>query len=143
MKKEKILTGLLSIFLLSVVAFAGLTYAYRGDPAVKGPNYNADVHEQLQNAIENKDYDAWIRIREENNLPMKGRMFQVINKDNFDLFAEMHAAMISGDYERANEIRAELGLGQGMMKRGNSQGRMMGQSNGNYQMNRGSYCNNF
>ena len=45
---------------------------------------------------------------------MQGRMFQVINKDNFGKFAEMYNAMLSGDTAKADSIRAELGLGQGM-----------------------------
>jgi hypothetical protein len=70
---------------------------------------------------------------------MNGKIFQVINADNFDKYTELHNAMQSGDYDTANAIRADLGLGQGMMKRGNSgnvagqgsgQGRMSGQGSG-------------
>lgn len=122
--------------LMLVIGLASLVsvFAYKGDPNVQGPNYDADVHEQLEAAIESGDYNAWIAIRQENNLPMNGRMFQVINADNFDKFTELHEAMQSGDYDTANTIRAELGLGQGMMKRGYgngvSQGRMSGRGSG-------------
>ncbi|GIU68777.1 MAG: hypothetical protein KatS3mg002_0013 [Candidatus Woesearchaeota archaeon] len=113
-------------------------FAYRGDPRITGPNYNAEVHEQLEAAIESGDYDAWIAIRQENNLPMNGRIFQVINADNFDLYKQLHEAMQSGDYDTANSIKAELGLGQGMMKRGkgisqgSGQSRMSGQGRISY-----------
>jgi hypothetical protein len=132
--KKTILFGLGFLLVVGLVSMIGVL-AYKGDPNVQGPNYDADVHEQLEAAIESGDYDAWIQIREDNNLPMKGRMFQVINADNFYKFSELHNAMQSGDYETANAIKAELGLGQGMMKRGNSevsgkgasQGRVSGQ----------------
>lgn len=128
--KNKMLTGLFAVFLISVFAFAGIACAYRGDASVQGPNYNEEVHEQLEGAIESGDYDAWVQIREENNLPMRGRMFQVINEDNFYLYKELHDANVAGDTERANEIKAELGLGQGMMKRGSGQGTGAGQKMG-------------
>ncbi len=116
MKTSKIIMAVMALFVISILSLS--VFAYRGNPLEKGPNYNEEVHQQLQAALEAKDYEAWIKIREENNLPMKGRIFQVINADNFDKFVELHNAMLSGDTETANRIRAELGLGQGQMKRG-------------------------
>lgn len=121
--KNKIFVGLFALFLVSVVAFAGITYAYRGDAGVKGPNYNEDVHAQLEAAMDAGDYKLWLQIREDNNLPMKGRIFQVVNEDNFDRYVAMHEAMEAGDTATADAIREELGLGQGMMKRGSGQGK--------------------
>jgi hypothetical protein len=129
--KNKIVISIFGLFVVSLLAFAGLTYAYRGDPTVQGPNYNADVHAQMETALENNDYDAWVKIRQDNNLPMTGRMFKVINKDNFAKFAQMHVANENGDYETANAIRSELGLGQGMMNRGSGQGAGKGMGTGN------------
>jgi len=99
--------------------------AYRGNPEEYGPNYNAQVHEQLEDALEAQDYKLWLSIREENNLPTRGKIFSVINEDNFDLFVELHEANEIGDVDRANAIRSELGLGQGMMRRGNSNSRWL------------------
>ncbi|MEM4638075.1 MAG: hypothetical protein QXK76_03595 [Candidatus Woesearchaeota archaeon] len=119
--------------LMLLVGLASLisVMAYKGDPSVKGPNYNEEVHEQLEAAIEQGDYNAWIAIRRENNLPMNGRIFQAINAENFDKYKELHNAMQSGDYDRANTIRTELGLGQGMKKGTNrkNNGKMLGQRN--------------
>lgn len=128
--KNKIFVGLFALFLISVVAFAGITYAYRGDASVKGPNYNEDVHAQLEAAMDAGDYNSWLQVREDNNLPMKGRIFQVVNEDNFDRYVAMHEAMESGDTETADAIRAELGLGQGMMKRGTGVGQGTGSGAG-------------
>lgn len=134
MSRKKILENksvflvLATLFIIGIISMVGV-FAYRGDPNVKGPNYNAEIHEQLEEAIESGDYNAWINIRKENNLPMNGRIFQVINAENFDKYRELHNAMESGDYETANRIRTELGLGQGIMKRGkdSNQVRMLGQ----------------
>jgi hypothetical protein len=120
--KNKILVGIFAFFLISIVAFATITYAYKGDANVKGPNYSEDVHAQLETAIESGDYTAWVKIRQDNNLPMTGRMFQVINADNFDRYAAMHEAMEDGDTATADSIRAELGLGQGMKGTGKGAG---------------------
>jgi hypothetical protein len=120
--KNKILIGLFAFFLISIVAFAGITYAYKGDANVKGPNYTEDVHEQMEAAMDAGDYDAWVQIRQDNNLPMTGRMFQTVNKDNFGKYVQMHNAMESGDTETADAIRAELGLGLGMQRQGTGQG---------------------
>jgi hypothetical protein len=128
--KNQMIWGLIAIFIASIVALAGISYAYKGNPATKGPNYSTEVHEQLEAAIEAGDYDAWLKIRQDNNLPTKGRIFQVINKDNFDKYAQLHEANMAGDTQKAAEIRAELGLGEGMIKNGSGK---MGQGKGNMQ----------
>ncbi len=128
--KNQMLRGLFALFVVSIVSLAGIAYAYKGYPNVKGPNYNADVHEKLEAAMEAGDYDTWIKIRQDNNLPTKGRIFRVINEDNFDKYVELHEANLAGDTEKADAIKAELGLGQGMMKRGNGQGKMTGSGSG-------------
>ena len=115
--KNKMYLGFFFVFAVSILALAGITYAYKGDPNQKGPNYNLQVHELLESAIKSRDYDAWIKIRQENNLPMHGKIFQVINKDNFDKYSQMHEANIAGDKVTSDAIKSELGLGQGMMKK--------------------------
>lgn len=124
---NKMLAVFAAVFVIGVISMIG-AYAYKGDPSVQGPNYDADVHEQLEAAIDAGDYEAWIKIRQDNNLPMNGRMFQVINKDNFQMFVDMHDANLAGDTAKANEIRSSLGLGQGMMK-----GKMQGSTGCNMQ----------
>ena len=118
--KNNILTIFVAIFIIGVFSLIGV-YAYNGSANVNMPNYDANVHEQLETAIENGDYDAWIKIRQENNLPMSGRMFQVINKANFAKYKELHDANIAGDVDKANQARTDLGLGTGMMN-GKGQG---------------------
>jgi len=126
-KMEKKIIGLFAIITLALIGITGVM-AYRGDFSIKSPNYNEEIHGQLETAIENNNYNEWMRIREENNLPTKGKIFQVINEDNFDMFVRLHEANQNGDSETANNIRAELGLGQGMMNRNSDSGQ--GQNNG-------------
>ena len=111
---------------LVVMLLVGFVSAYQGDPTTVGPNFDPKIHEQVEAAIGASDYDAWISIRTANDLPMNGKIFQVINEDNFDVFAEMHEAREADDIERADELRAELGLGQGRMNRDASGQRKMG-----------------
>lgn len=129
---NKVIAGLGVAFVISMLALVGVS-AYRGNPDVEGPNYNEEVHTQLEAAMDAGDYDAWLKIRQDNNLPTKGKIFQVINKDNFGKYVEMHEAQISGNTETVDAIRAELGLGQGMMKRSGEgtqgTGRMQGSGN--------------
>lgn len=113
--KNKTIGIFATLFVIGVISLVAV-FAYKGDPDAQGPNYDADVHGQLEAAIEAGDYDAWIKIRQDNNLPMYGRMFQVINKDNFDLYRQMHLAMEEGDTQTADDLRAELGLGQGRVQ---------------------------
>ena len=97
--------GILGLLLVSLAAI-GL--AYRGDPTVVGPNYDAERHDAMLEAFENKDYNTWYSLMSQHS---KGRILDVINADNFEKFAEMREAMLNGEDEKANEIRAELGLG--------------------------------
>lgn len=84
------------------------TKAYKGDPNVKGPNYTQERHDAMEQAFENNDYETW-----KNLMPGRGRVMQVINKDNFARFAQAHELAEQGKTAEANAIRAELGLGNG------------------------------
>ncbi len=64
-------------------------------------------------AFEARDYGAWVEAMSENDNGRGNRMAEFVTEENFSLFAEMHEAMQSGDFEKAEEIRAELGLPEG------------------------------
>ncbi len=89
--------------------------AYRGDPNVKGPYYSEERHQEMEKAFDNNDYEAW-----KNLMQGKGRVTQVVNKDNFAKFAEAHNLAESGKTDEANKIRQELGLG---LRNGTGMGR--------------------
>ncbi len=110
--------AILSLLIISAgLSSTALAYMGKQGPNTESINFDEAIHEQLTNAIENRDYNEWIKIRTENNLPMKGRIFQMINEDNFDTFAKMHEARLAGNVELVNQYRTELGLETGRMSR--------------------------
>ncbi|MFH0870596.1 MAG: hypothetical protein V1866_06095 [archaeon] len=135
--KNKVLAGMAVMLLIGALALVGVS-AYKGNPDVTGPNYNEAVHTQLEAAMDAGDYDAWLKVRQDNGLPTKGRIFQAINEENFGKYVEMHDAQLAGDSERADEIRTELGLGQGKQMGNQAKGTGTAQGSGSMQSNRGS-----
>lgn len=91
--------------LVLIVSAAALTSA---QPWSAGPNYDENVHEQLTEAMEAGDFEAWRSIREENGLPMRGRMMSVMDEDSFETFVQMHRANVDGNYEHAHELRERM-----------------------------------
>ncbi len=112
--ERKNIFGILGLALVGILLSAVFVSAYRGDPTQTGPYYNPEKHEEMMNAFENMDYETWVELMTRDG--KSPRILEVVNEDNFDLFIEMRNAMIADDINRANELRMELGLGQGMMK---------------------------
>ncbi len=108
MKKTTLILGISTIILGGVLALAGISQAYQGDLNVKGPNYSAERHDAILKAFQNNDYDAWKSL-----MQGRGRIMQVINKDNFSKFAQAQQLALEGKTAEAQKIRAELGLGNG------------------------------
>jgi len=102
--------------------------AHQGDYTQKGPDCDSEKHEAMEQAFENNDYQAWIELMEG-----RGRVTQVVTKDNFARFAEAHKLAEEENFDGADAIRQELGLrtrdsekvGAGY-KQGNGQGRGQG-----------------
>ncbi|NCC71597.1 hypothetical protein EOM09_08555 [bacterium] len=99
---------IISILLLVLISFSAIfaVSAYKGDIYAKNPNFDEDRHIEMQNAFENLDYFAWKEIMEENN--RTGKVLNIINEDNFEIFVEYVNAKNNGDYEKALELREEL-----------------------------------
>jgi len=118
MKKITVGLGALALLLGTMGVSASTVLAYRGDPAVNGPQYSAERHASMEKAFENNDYDVW-----KNLMQGKGRVTQVITKENFAKFAEAHELMEQGKTAEAKQIRQELGLGlQNSLGRGSCAG---------------------
>ena len=127
----KLYSGLCAIAIVGItVATTASTYAYRGDPSVKSPDYTAERHEAMETAFEINNYEAWQEL-----MDGKGRVTQVINADNFAQFAEAHKLAEEGKLDEAKEIRAELGLGlkdgsgKGQGQKGGGQGKRSNRGN--------------
>lgn len=106
MKKSMLGLGTLVVTLGVLGAGVGTSLAYKGDPAVKGPNYSVERHDSMTKAFENKDYNAWKTL-----MQGKGKVSQIVTKDNFSKFAEAHQLTLQGKTVEAQKIRQELGLG--------------------------------
>lgn len=105
--KNKILTlGLVGLILGGLFFVPKNVDAYRGDPTVKGPYYSEERHKAMEKAFANNDYNAWKSL-----MNGRGRVLQVVNKDNFSKFVPIHKLVEQGKIAEANKIRAELGLG--------------------------------
>ena len=107
--------------------------AYQGDPNVTGPNYSAQRHEQMLQIMQDKDYDAWKELMDDRGVR---KVTQVITKDNFEKFVQMHTLIQEGKLDEAKTLRQELGLGLrdgsgfGMGGRGHNKGNGTGRGFG-------------
>lgn len=120
MNKTILTLGLTALVIGGLFALPKATIAYRGDPTVKGPNYTEERHSAMEKAFESNDYNAW-----KNLMNGRGRVTQVVNKDNFARFAKIHELVEDGKTDEANKIRTELGLG---LQNGSGYGMGMGRN---------------
>jgi len=118
MNKTSIVLSLTAIVIAGAVIVPNAVFAFRGEPSVKGPNYTAERHEAMEKAFETNDYNAWKTL-----MAGRGRVSQVINKDNFAKFAQIHELTEQGKTSEAQKIREELGLG---LENGSGHGMGMG-----------------
>jgi hypothetical protein len=113
MKKTLLGLGAFALLLGTVGVSASTAFAYKGDPAVKGPNYSVERHAAMEKAFDQKDYTSW-----KNLMDGKGRASQIVTKENFAKFVEAHELAEQGKISEAQKIRQELGLG---LKNGSGQ----------------------
>lgn len=106
MRKTLLGLGALAFVFGIVFISAGSALAYRGDPAVKGPNYSTERHAAMLKVFENKDYTAW-----KNLMQNRGNATKVITEANFAKFVEAHNLALQGKTAEAQKIRKEIGLG--------------------------------
>jgi hypothetical protein len=105
-KKILGLVGMATLALGALVIIPTITQAYRGDMSVKGPNYTVERHEAMEKAFDNNDFTAWQKL-----MTGRGRVTQIVNKDNFAKFAEIHKLTEQGKTLEAQKLKTELGLG--------------------------------
>ena len=111
MKNNKII-GMMALFVIGMIMSVGAVSAYRGDYSTEGPNFTPERHEQMEQAMEAQDYESWYNLMTEDG--RHPRVVDVVNEDNFDVFVKAHETGKSGDTETAAQLRAELGLNNGM-----------------------------
>ncbi|OHA59242.1 MAG: hypothetical protein A2589_03465 [Candidatus Vogelbacteria bacterium RIFOXYD1_FULL_46_19] len=106
MNKTKLGLGSLAVILGVTALSAGSALAYQGDPSVAGPNCSADRQAEMRTIFQNKDYQAWKSLKQN-----QGRVTQIITEANFAKLVEAHELALEGKLEEAQKIRQELGLG--------------------------------
>ena len=106
MKKTAIILGAGVLLLSGLSVLSGTVSAYRGDPAVKGPEYSEKRHEAMETIFEKGDFNAWKEM-----MQGRGRVLDIVNEDNFSRFVEAHELAEEGKIDEARQIRQELGLG--------------------------------
>ncbi|HCQ31093.1 TPA: hypothetical protein DIU27_01755 [Candidatus Collierbacteria bacterium] len=120
MNKKIIFASSLVLTLIVGGVYASRAWAYRGNPTIQGPNYSAERHEAMERAFETNNYEAW-----KTQMGGRGRVSEVVNKDNFAEFAKAHQLAEAGRLDEANAIRTKLGLN---LQSGSGQGRGMGRN---------------
>ena len=101
--------GLIAVVLIVGLAFAGIAMAKEQTQEQIRNGFDPAIREQIEGAIANENYTTWLSIHEENNL-LGGRMVSLITEENFSLLNELHVARENKDFERAKEIREEIGF---------------------------------
>lgn len=114
MKKTSVITLSIAVAVLGLMTLTNNSYAYRGDPSVKGPYHTEEREMAMEKAFDNNDYNAW-----KNLMQSKGRVTQIVNQNNFAQFAKIHKLAEEGKIAEANQIRTQLGLG---LQNGTGQG---------------------
>ncbi|HAU08018.1 MAG: hypothetical protein A2568_01765 [Candidatus Yanofskybacteria bacterium RIFOXYD1_FULL_44_17] len=128
MINRKIILTVVGLSAVGAMVLAGTdsASAFRGDATKVGPNYSVERHEAMQKALAASDYEAWKALMGD-----KGRVTEVITKDNFAKFVEAYKLAEQGKYAEAEAIRKELKLGVGIgRKAGMGFGRGMGEGLG-------------
>ena len=88
---------------------------------LKVQTYSEERHQAMVEAFEKQDYQAWKKL-----MAGRGRVSEVVNEENFAQFAKAHQLMSEGKAEEAQQVRAELGLGQGRGNGHDGQGKLHG-----------------
>lgn len=105
-KKILGLVGVVTLALGALIIIPQMTQAYRGNVSIKGPNYTVERHDAMEKAFDSNDFTAWQKL-----MVGRGRVIDVVNKDNFAKFAEIHKLTEEGKTVEAQKLRTDLGLG--------------------------------
>ena len=74
------------------------------------------IYSEIQKAIQDKDYNTWKKLLEENNTPQNKRLLAVINESNFKRYADAKILAENGNRSELNQLKKELGLNYQLKK---------------------------
>ena len=102
MKQSIFALSIGALVLGGILAFPNVASAYRGDPAVKGPNHT----EAREQAIETANLASFTASC------TTGRICDVVDtQEELNTLRDMHLAVEKGDLAKAQQLRTKLGLG--------------------------------
>ncbi len=128
MRKDK--AGIfIALMAVAILSLSVMVTAYRGNFEEKSPYYDEGRCDEMLDAFDENDYEAWRELMALNN--RNSKVLEVVDEENFHLFVEAHRAGKNGEYEVANELRTELGLNNGI---GPKNGEGFGKMNGHGEM---------
>lgn len=104
MKTKKNISILLTVSILTVLTISWVS-AYKWDSSVQWPNYSEERHDEMTQAFETNDYEAWKNLME-----WKWRVTEVVNAGNFERFSEANSLSQNWRTDEVNQIRNELWL---------------------------------
>ena len=102
----------LAVILVALLALSVTAAAYRGDYTIPGPGHRAGDCDAMSAAFDSLDYQSWHELMSEKT--RNGRVMSVVTEETFPVFAQARQAAHSGDHELARELRATLGLHDGI-----------------------------
>jgi hypothetical protein len=70
----------------------------------------------IESAMENQDYDAWVDAVESRDRFMSQKLLNAVSEEEFPRLVEAFELAQEGQFEEADEIRKELGIGGKMKK---------------------------
>ncbi len=112
---------ILGVSFLALALFLVLTIGISSASAqvLNGKKNNSEMRQvwnegrvAMDSIFENNDYIGWQNLMEEKVKAMEQRIQELknnINQENFSKMVEMRKLMQNGEYEKAKEIRSELG----------------------------------
>lgn len=121
---KKIILGTIAI---AVVGLIGTVFhaSYAGAAGNGGWGMTDEWRNNMHDAIQNNDYNAWKNLRQERF----NQMTQTMTQDRFNKMTEMRRLMWDGKYDEARKIADELGIKRMGMGRGGNCNCLMNANN--------------
>jgi hypothetical protein len=118
-----------TIGVASALAIGGISSqvsAYKGDIRAVGPYHTEEREIEMGDIMNRNDFEGWQELMSEDGRT-PGVLRKVDTQEKFDVFSKIYQLKKDGNFDEAEALRAELGLGQGG---GMGQGKGMGGGRG-------------
>jgi len=123
-------------FAVGAVALAGVSSASAFGGRGQGQNFDSELRDTLEQALENDDYTSWVQAHTDAGIT---DIADKVTEEQFEKMVQMHEARENGDTATAQALAEELGFGMGQGQeagKGAHDGAMRGGSEGGLSINR-------